>query len=77
MNTRRARTHADGIPYDEEETEFILAVERWKRTTGVKFPALTDLLKILKELGWRKTEIDDGRRTEGGAGTERGCGDLP
>lgn len=58
-----------GSNYDEEETEFIKAVDGFKMRTGKKFPTLVDLLGVLRELGWRKLtdeqrwkmlEIDNG-----------------
>ena len=45
--------YGDGV-YDAEEAEFIAAVERWKRQTKRKFPMISEILRILRELGWRK-----------------------
>lgn len=63
-----------GGDYDADQEEFIKAVDSWKARTGIRFPALTDLLHILKELGYRK--VADGEPEMGskvpGTGEVRG-----
>jgi hypothetical protein len=44
--------------YDADEAEFLLAVERHKAPTGDRFPTYSDLLGVLKSLGYRKTGSD-------------------
>lgn len=49
--------------YDADELEFFKAVEKWKRDKRKQFPSLSELLGVLKELGWRKEPkgaINDG-----------------
>ncbi len=53
---RNHPTTADVI-YNNEETEFLLAVDTWKREKNVKFPTLIELFKILKGLGYIKLRI--------------------
>ena len=54
--TKPARTPCSGRDYSDEEREFILVMERWKKETGTKFPQLTDILAVLKAIGYRKVE---------------------
>jgi hypothetical protein len=37
-----------------DELEFVQAIERYKASTGNMFPAWTEILQILKDLGYRK-----------------------
>lgn len=45
-----------GAEYDDDEREFIAAVDRYKTRTGRQFPTLSELLGILKQLGYAKRE---------------------
>lgn len=40
--------------YEADETEFIMAVERFKRERRKPFPSSRDLLNIAKALGYRR-----------------------
>lgn len=42
------------VDYSDEERSFLMAVEAWKKRTGNRFPALSELLAILRGLGYRK-----------------------
>jgi hypothetical protein len=42
------------VEYSDEEREFLVAVDRWKCETGTRFPTLTQLLGVLKSLGYRR-----------------------
>ncbi len=42
--------------YDDEQREFIRAVDAWRQRTGRSFPSNTELLAIAKSLGYRKVE---------------------
>ena len=42
-------------PVEEEAMEFIQAVEAYKAEKGRSFPSWTEVLGILKSLGYRKT----------------------
>lgn len=47
-----------------EELEFVKAIERYKAKSGKTFPAWTDVLQILKDLGYKKTAPKKGARAE-------------
>lgn len=38
--------------YDSAEVEFMQAVERYKRTTGRRFPTCSEMLEIVRSLGY-------------------------
>lgn len=40
--------------YEDEEREWLVAVERYKRAARRPFPVLTELFRILLDLGYRK-----------------------
>ncbi len=46
---------ADEMPPDV--VEFIQAVDRYKRTQGRNFPNLSELLQIVKDLGYSKEAV--------------------
>jgi hypothetical protein len=45
------------IEFSDEEREFLMAVDRYKAGAGVHFPTLTQLLAVLKSLGYRKPGV--------------------
>lgn len=42
------------IIYSADEVEFMNAVQAYKQQTGRKFPAYSELLRVLKGLGYQK-----------------------
>jgi hypothetical protein len=40
--------------YTDEETEFLIEVDRWKQRTKTRFPAATEYLAIARTMGYRK-----------------------
>ena len=52
--------------YTDEETIFMKAMERYKRENRRPFPTLTEVLEVLRSLGYRKvaeeTELPGGKR---------------
>lgn len=48
------------VIYDDEQREFIAAVQAWRKKTGRTFPSNTELLAIAKSLGYRKPEPPKG-----------------
>lgn len=40
--------------YDDDETEFLKAVDEFKARTGRRFPLHTDILAIVKSLGYTR-----------------------
>lgn len=51
----------DGVdkyrPYDEEETEFLIEMDKWIRATGRKFPAFTEIRAIALRLYERRRDL--------------------
>lgn len=43
-----------GADYEDDEREFMLAMDRYKREQRRPYPAWTEVLAVLKSLGWRK-----------------------
>ncbi len=43
-----------GFEYDEDECEYLKAIEQYKRDAKVPFPSFVEVLRIAKKLGWRK-----------------------
>jgi len=39
---------------DAESLEFVQAIDAWKRSNGRQFPTWTEVLSIVKELGYQK-----------------------
>ena len=53
--SQRAIVHGeDRTDYTEEETTFMMAMERYKREQRRPFPTCCEVLKVLKSLGYRK-----------------------
>lgn len=44
---------------DRETLEFLKAIDLYKRTTGKNFPSWTDVLEIIRSLGYRKVAPPD------------------
>lgn len=42
------------IDYSRDEMEFILAMHEYQHATGRKFPAYTEVLRVLKSLGYAR-----------------------
>jgi hypothetical protein len=51
---RRAGRRAGGYDLDEDTLELIAAVGKYRERTGKTFPTWSDLLDILRSLGWEK-----------------------
>lgn len=47
------QTYAGG-DYSDEERDFILAMERYRRVRGRRFPSCREVLAVLKSLGYRR-----------------------
>ena len=54
-----------GAGYSADEVEFILAMERYQRATGRKFPTWHEVLRVLKGLGYRKPDTGHETRDTG------------
>ena len=49
-----ARRSAEEGEMDEDQFEFIMAIEDYKKANGRPFPSFTEILEIAKALGYRK-----------------------
>ncbi len=61
---RRGKSWDDRV-FEDDEAEFLAAVVRWKKDKKKQFPTWSDVLGIVKALGYAKQEEDPGRREEG------------
>jgi hypothetical protein len=50
----RGRAATSEIVYDDDETEFMTAMDRFKREKRRPFPTWSEVLHVLKTLGYRK-----------------------
>lgn len=53
----------DGSDYTEDEMEFILAMYRFIKATGKKYPDARDVLGVAKSLGYRKVDESESEET--------------
>jgi len=54
---RRGRlrpANSASVEYTEEQTEFLLAMEKYKREKRRMFPSLCEILEVVIALGYRK-----------------------
>ena len=45
--------------YNNDEIEFMHALDHYKRTSGRMFPTCSEILEVLMKLGYRKVELGD------------------
>lgn len=43
----------------EEQFLFVMAIDAFKRVNGKTFPSWTDVLEIIRKLGYRKTQASE------------------
>ena len=58
---------ADEGEMTQEQFMFLMAIDAFKRVNGLTFPTWTDVLEIIRKLGYRKTlgsELNLGERVE-------------
>jgi FMN phosphatase YigB (HAD superfamily) len=51
---QRRRNERNAALYDDEVIELLHAVDEWRRKSHRSFPAWSEVLQLLKDLGWRK-----------------------
>ncbi|MBM4015205.1 MAG: hypothetical protein FJ293_09630 [Planctomycetes bacterium] len=51
---RRRRNERNAAAYDDEVCELLKAIDLWRQKSGHSFPAWSEVLALLKGLGWRK-----------------------
>lgn len=61
----RESHNSDGDSVSPEAVEFGKAVEAWKKKHNCRYPSLSDLLHVLRSIGYRKIEKPDSE-TNGG-----------
>lgn len=71
--TPRTAAPLRNAPYTRDELEYLMAVDRFKHSTGLFFPTYSDLFRIAKSLGYvrlptapsRPTSRDDADASNG------------
>jgi hypothetical protein len=56
---RRRKNERNAAMYDQDVFDLLQAIDTWRRKNDRSFPAWSEVLQILKSLGWRKTEAPD------------------
>ncbi len=56
---RRRRNERNAAAYDDEVCELLKAIDLWRQKSGRSFPAWSEVLGLLKGLGWRKVATAD------------------
>jgi len=56
---RRRKNERNAAMYDQDVFDLLQAIDTWRRKNDRSFPAWSEVLQILKSLGWRKTEAAD------------------
>ena len=49
-------SHSQDPEWTSEELEFMLAMQRYKERNHRRYPTWSEVLQVLKSLGYRKTE---------------------
>ena len=56
---RRRKNERNAAMYDQDVFELLQAIDAWRRKNDRQFPAWSEVLTILKGLGWRKVAAPD------------------
>jgi hypothetical protein len=56
---RRRKNERNAAMYDQDVFDLLQAIDTWRRKNDRSFPAWSEVLQILKSLGWRKTAAPD------------------
>jgi hypothetical protein len=51
---RRRKNERNAAMYDQDVFDLLQAIDAWRRKNDRSFPAWSEVLQILKSLGWRK-----------------------
>lgn len=51
---KRRKNERNAAMYDQEVFDLLQAIDAWRRKNDRSFPAWSEVLQILKGLGWRK-----------------------
>jgi len=52
---RRRRNERNAAMYDDEVFELLQAIDAWRRKSHRSFPAWSEVIQIMKGLGWSRT----------------------
>ena len=58
LTESRIEENFPGASYSNEEIDFMMAMERYKREANRPFPCWHEVLRVLKELGYRRTATE-------------------
>ena len=53
---KRRRSEKNAATYDDETVEFIQAIDIYRRRSGRSFPPWSEVLEIVRALGYRKVD---------------------
>jgi len=56
---RRRKNERNAAMYDQDVFDLLQAIDAWRRKNDRQFPAWSEVLTILKALGWRKVAAPD------------------
>ena len=60
LNDDIARHHATSDKvFEDDETEFLVAMDQFKRRHNKQFPTLCDVLSVVRDLGYAKRRVRD------------------
>lgn len=58
---RRRKNERNAAMYDQDVFDLLQAIDSWRRKNDRSFPAWSEVLQILKGLGWRKVASPDAK----------------
>ena len=56
IDRRRKNFQKNPYEMDEDDLEYLRAVDKYRRTNKIRWMKATDYLTVLKSLGWEKPE---------------------
>lgn len=68
-----SRKSAEEGQLNDEQFEFVLAIDTYKRVNGRPFPSWTEILEVVKQLGYRKVEASSISLPAGTARSQTSC----
>ncbi len=57
--------------YSDEEVEFMSALDNYKRVSGRMFPTCSEILEVIRELGYVRVSADQAKSPEAGLASEQ------
>lgn len=59
MTSRNGHHATSEHDFTSDETEFLMAIDRFKVQTGKKFPTWLDVMAVFRSLGYHKDEPEE------------------